>query len=138
MSNSGHLVLALPATASGLSAVRTAVGRWLSETGVAEPEASDVVLAVWEACANAIEHPVKPRSAEIVVEGDAGTDCISVSVRDTGHWQPPRASDLRGFGLAMVAGLMDEVFIDRRPDGTEVRMVRAVGPPRPLGLAELR
>jgi anti-sigma regulatory factor (Ser/Thr protein kinase) len=122
----GHLSLALPATTSALPTIRSALRRWLVRAGVNEETSADVVVAVWEACANAVQHPVDPRSREIVVEADAQSAFLSVSVRDSGHWHERPADTSRGFGLTMVNGLMDVVLIQRTPDGTEVRMVRSL------------
>ena len=124
MSVSDQFCLAIPATSGALPTARTALRRWLSQSGVDPKTAAEVLVAVWEACANAIEHPVQPTSAQVVVRGDAGEETLSVSVRDSGRWQPRRRSATRGFGLTLVNGLMDDVLIERRPDGTEVRMIR--------------
>ena len=77
----------------------------------------DVVTAVWEACANAVEHPLHPRSREIVVEAEAGSALVSVSVRDSGRWHERPSVVARGYGLRMVSGLMDDVLIDRGRTG---------------------
>jgi anti-sigma regulatory factor (Ser/Thr protein kinase) len=106
--------------------VRSALRRWLRRAGVDEAASADVVVAVWEACANAVEHPLRPRARELVVEADALASTVSVAVRDSGHWRPPEERPDRGLGLTLVSGLMDDVLIERRPQGTEVRMVRAV------------
>jgi anti-sigma regulatory factor (Ser/Thr protein kinase) len=109
-----------------LRTIRSALRSWLRRAGVDDAAAADVVVAVWEACANAVEHPLRPSTHELVVEADALAGTVSVAVRDSGHWRPPAARSDRGLGLTLVSGLMDDVLIDRRPQGTEVRMVRAV------------
>jgi anti-sigma regulatory factor (Ser/Thr protein kinase) len=124
MGTFGHLSLAMPAESSALPRIRSALRRWLARAGVDEAVSSDVVAAVWEACANAVEHPLDPRSREIVVEADARSALVSVSVRDSGRWHEGPSAVARGFGLRMVSGLMDDVLIDRRPEGTEIKMVR--------------
>ena len=127
MSSSSHLSLAVPATIVALRTVRSALSRWLRRAGVDDEAAADVVVAVWEACANAVQHPVRPHSREFVVEADTQSGRVWVSVRDSGHWRrAERSRDSQGLGLTLVTGLMDDVLIDRRPQGTEVRMVRGL------------
>ena len=128
MRTAGQLSVATPATVGALPAVRSALRGWLSASGVDEDTASDVVTAVWEACANAVEHPLAPTSDELVVEAGQGPGCLWVSVRDSGSWRTHGRTSTRGFGLPLVSGLMDDVVIDRRPGGTVVRMVRKLEP----------
>lgn len=125
MGSSRHLSVAVPASVVAVRAVRSALRRWLQRAGVDDDTAADVTAAVWEACVNAVQHPVRPRSHELVVEADAQAGRVWVSVRDSGHWrQRHDGRDPKGLGLTLVSGLMDRVLIERRPQGTEVRMVR--------------
>ena len=118
--------LSLPATVSALQTVRDDMRRWLRSSGVDERAAGDVVLAVWEACTNAVEHPMEPRSRELVVEADIGAAGVRVSIRDTGRWRPPSKRASRGLGLVVVSAVMDDVAIHRRSHGTEITMVRCL------------
>ena len=128
MAVSNQLCLAIPATSGALPTARTALRSWLWQAGIDHRTAAEVLVAVWEACANAVEHPVGPTSAQVVLKAEAADDALSVSVRDSGRWQPPRKTTTRGLGLTLVRSLMDDVRIDRRPDGTEVRMTRRLRP----------
>ena len=88
----------------------------------------DVVLAVSEACANAILHTNSP-SVDVVCRFTP--DMAEIQVRDEGVFrrQPPLASTLaeRGRGIPLMMALMDEVAIKEgtasRP-GTLVRLVK--------------
>ena len=51
----------MPDRLDALSELRTELRAWLAGTGVDRETAEDVVLAAWEVCANAVEHPVRPR-----------------------------------------------------------------------------
>jgi anti-sigma regulatory factor (Ser/Thr protein kinase) len=87
----------------------------------------DVVLAVSEACANAILHTNSP-SVDVVCL--FSPEMAEIQVRDEGVFrrQPPLASTLaeRGRGIPLMMALMDEVAIKEgtatRP-GTLVRLV---------------
>ena len=55
------LDLRLPATLQSLDVVRDALRLWLENAPLSEEQAHEVVLAAWEACANAVEHPQEAR-----------------------------------------------------------------------------
>jgi serine phosphatase RsbU (regulator of sigma subunit) len=54
------LRLRLPAANGSLSIVRDALRTWLEPAPVTKAEAGEIVLAAWEACANAVEHALAP------------------------------------------------------------------------------
>jgi anti-sigma regulatory factor (Ser/Thr protein kinase) len=104
--------------------VRRLLSRWLRERGVPEEAAYDVLVAVSEACANAIEHaygPVLNASFEIV--GAVADGEVEVEVRDRGGWRDPRGQH-RGRGLMLMEAFMDAVDVQRASDGTTVRLRR--------------
>lgn len=119
-----RLALVFAADASALAAVRRDVRAWLSFCDVAVGRADDMVLAVSEAAANAVEHAY-PGSAKglIGVDGevDEGGDLV-VRVRDTGRWRPPRPTSNRGRGLGLMRALVDIVVVEQSDDGTEVEL----------------
>jgi serine/threonine-protein kinase RsbW len=125
MDGASHLSFIVPAELRALPMIRSAVRGWLSLLGVDRMAAADIVVATWEACANAIEHPLDRVTRNLVVEAEAESGCVRVSVVDSGHWRAPgRSGPTRGLGLTIVSGLMDDVLVERRARGTEVRMVR--------------
>jgi anti-sigma regulatory factor (Ser/Thr protein kinase) len=126
MTVSAYLLLSVPADRRALPAVRSWLRQWLSRSAVDDASARDVVLAAWEACVNAVEHPVGPVAQEISLEACASVRDVSVSVRDTGRWRHRQgAGEARGLGLMLVRALMDEVDVQCRSDGTEIRMRRS-------------
>ena len=82
-----------------------------------------MVLAVNEACANAIEHayPPSPATFELTASEEGGE--LVIAVRDTGRWRPDRESD-RGRGLTIIDAAMDDVRLTTSDAGTEVLMRR--------------
>jgi serine phosphatase RsbU (regulator of sigma subunit)/anti-sigma regulatory factor (Ser/Thr protein kinase) len=133
---SSELRLAYPAASESVSEMRRALERWLRERGADRSEAQQVVLACGEAAANAVEHAYGPGQASFEVVAEHRDGAVTVEVRDFGEWRTPRGVD-RGRGLVLMQALMDEVDIDRRPDGTSVRMRRRVAVGAASG-AELR
>jgi anti-sigma regulatory factor (Ser/Thr protein kinase) len=110
-----------------LAELRRRLHAFLAEHGVVDDDASDVVLAVQESCANALTagsgHPVS-----LVVWISART--IWVRVRDHGRGfcqgvvqPPPNALQTRGRGLYLMRALMDSVSIECSA-GTLVSMRR--------------
>ncbi len=127
---SGSLVddldLAVPATQDGLVQMRQALRDWLAAGPVGAAAASDVVLAVWEAGANAIEHaelPSEPTFGLVARLDDAAR--LKVEVRDSGRWNTTNGSGTdRGLGLGLMRSLMDDVTVRPSPTGTTVVLER--------------
>ena len=84
---------------------------------------SAVLLAVGEACANAIEHAYlgsKPGDVSVEIEEDAERSLVVV-VRDFGRLRQPWKSADRGRGTAIMSQLVTDFSRDSTPTGTTVR-----------------
>jgi anti-sigma regulatory factor (Ser/Thr protein kinase) len=121
-----ELSLHLPDDSRALPRVRRALRTWLDDVGVGGEVADDIVLASWEACANAVEHPLQPVRHEVVVDARMSPSRVCIDVRDAGRWRRRRARAYRGLGLTIVNALMDEVSISSGRRGTVVHMCRAL------------
>jgi anti-sigma regulatory factor (Ser/Thr protein kinase) len=108
----------IPARATELAPLRSALRRWLDESGVDEVTKYDVVLAASEACANAIEHPVGRRDRFVEVEASFADGEIQLRIRDTGFWRNEAETPRRGRGLMLMRSVMDDVTITRSRAGT--------------------
>jgi GAF domain-containing protein/anti-sigma regulatory factor (Ser/Thr protein kinase) len=120
------LRLRLRAEPGALAPMRRALREWLAAAGASEQESYDILVALGEACTNAIEHAYGPAQAEFDVEADLVDGTVEVTVRDTGTWRAARGSH-RGRGLGLIEQLMDELEVTTDESGTSVRMRRAVG-----------
>jgi len=121
------LELSLAAEVEAIPVLRRALSRWLTRSGAGRLETDEIVLACAEACANAIEHAYGPSPAGLTVSALVEPDrTVVVTVRDSGRWREPRG-DHQGRGQLLMEGLMDDMDIDRGPDGTSVRLTRALG-----------
>jgi PAS domain S-box-containing protein len=120
----GTLVIEIDATADQLADVRHRLAEWLHAGEVPEPLASDIVLAVNEACSNSAEHAYRGGSRRTMrVEARAEANHIEVRVADTGSWKTPAASPLtRGRGLPLIRALSERVEVDGTPAGTTIDM----------------
>jgi anti-sigma regulatory factor (Ser/Thr protein kinase) len=103
---------------------RHGLDRWLAGLRWPESERVDAVLAIAEACGNAVEHayPVgEPGDVEVtgrVVLGRADRHLVVV-VRDRGRWRQDGGD---GYGLTTVRACMERVRIRHDDHGTVVTM----------------
>ena len=118
-----ELLLKLPAEPPVLADMRRLLRRWLNSQSVQEDDSREIILAVNEVCANAIEHAYSPAAAEFEVRASRDDGELAFVVTDTGQWRPPRGEH-RGRGLKLVKAAMDEVEIDSSDSGTAVLMRR--------------
>ncbi|MFI6759505.1 SpoIIE family protein phosphatase [Micromonospora sp. NPDC050417] len=118
-----RLALRLPADPTRLGALRKRLTDFLTGHGVGEPDLFDLVVAVSEAAANAIEHPVSPAERSITVEVTVADGTVVATVRDSGQWRESDDPGFRGRGLALIRAL-GELSVNRTSAGTEVTFWR--------------
>jgi len=103
---------------------RRAVRRWAEAAALTDEQSDDLLLALGEAAANAVEHAYRDGATgdwvyEVARDGDGS---LVVVVQDWGSWRPPPADPgFRGRGVEFVRHLADEVDIDHGDTGTTVR-----------------
>ncbi len=123
----GALELTLPAKAGSVPLARHRLRVWLDENvPELDPVArSDLEVAWSEACTNVIRHAYGPVDASFDATAARDGDAVSLEVRDTGQWRPPRGQH-GGRGIALMRHLCDDVRVDRRAEGTTVTMRRSL------------
>jgi serine/threonine-protein kinase RsbW len=128
-----RLTLSLPSNPRYLCAVRAFFSGFLHELGFERDEADGVILAIHEACANAITHGHQGNTEQqIDLTVLVTPTCLSIEVQDYGTRQDvsgikPRAlQDIRpgGLGTYFMQALMDEVTYNASDTGTLVRMTK--------------
>jgi serine/threonine-protein kinase RsbW len=117
-----------PATPEALTEVRDFLRRQASATGLSVAATDDLLLAVTEACANAVLHS---GSEEFDVEWRDGPTAVEVRVRDRGTFRRRvRVTEVDGpggFGIPLMTALTDRVEISEgtaSDPGTRVRMTK--------------
>jgi anti-sigma regulatory factor (Ser/Thr protein kinase)/putative methionine-R-sulfoxide reductase with GAF domain len=115
--------LQLPADPAVLSQIRQMLRRWLRAKGARGEEIAALTLACGEACSNAIEHAYAPGRVSFELEASHASGVVTLAVRDSGSWRPPRGQH-RGRGLQMIEATVDEVDVRATADGTEILMRR--------------
>ncbi|GIE27268.1 hypothetical protein Ait01nite_003130 [Actinoplanes italicus] len=118
-----EFVLRLPAEPGRLTVLRRRLEDFLAAHEVPDEDAFDLVVAVSEAAANAIEHPIDPAEPAIRVTASMEPGAVLVTVRDTGNWRPATDAGFRGRGLALI-GALTELSVHRSDEGTEVTLRR--------------
>jgi serine phosphatase RsbU (regulator of sigma subunit)/anti-sigma regulatory factor (Ser/Thr protein kinase) len=117
------LELAFRADPNELAPIRRELRRWLRRLSPGETLVQNVLIAVGEACANAIEHGYRdsaPGTVRLVIEV-SGTD-IRITVTDNGRWRAPREVPYRGNGLKVIRATMQDVIVTADDTGTTVEM----------------
>lgn len=119
-----------PATPEALVDVRAFLRERCGEGGVTGSALDDVILAVTEACTNAVMHS---GSRTFRVTWQQRGNRVEVRIRDEGRFERsvPDRDRPGGNGLPLMTAVMDEVTVRRgtaRRPGTEVRLVKELAP----------
>jgi serine/threonine-protein kinase RsbW len=118
----------VPSDPSALAEVRRRLRRWLELRGLGPEECDDAILAVSEACNNAIEHAYpaeEPGSIHLLIEHRE--DALSIRISDRGTWQPTSPSFERGRGIPLMRAVMDLTTIEHDARGTSVTLSKLLG-----------
>ena len=110
--------------------IRREFSSWLSTHFTLDPtKASDVVLAVNEALANAAEFAYAdaptPGLLHVHADYDGDASVLTVTVSDDGVWRVSESghkTPARGRGIPLMRALTDRALIDSGHAGTEVRL----------------
>jgi serine phosphatase RsbU (regulator of sigma subunit)/anti-sigma regulatory factor (Ser/Thr protein kinase) len=115
----------VPSDIGALDLVRDTLRAWLEGAPADRSEAEEIVLATWEACANAIEHAAGGGGVVHVAAAlDDGR--VRVVVDDGGPWRLPADTPGRGLGLRLMKALMSSVEVSARDGGTRVTLEKAL------------
>jgi anti-sigma regulatory factor (Ser/Thr protein kinase)/putative methionine-R-sulfoxide reductase with GAF domain len=123
------LDIEMPADPSMLVRLRQVLTRWLRTQDLEREVQAEILIAVSEACANAVEHAYGPGRGQFKVQArridgaDGSGEAIEVTVVDTGRWRPARGEN-RGRGLKIMEAAMDALDVRRADDGTAIVMRR--------------
>lgn len=120
--------IGISADAGTAARAREQFARWLHEFFELDPvRASDVVLATYEALANAAEFAYLPADRAGTMDLQACYDPararLTVTVSDSGRWRVPGEGGEtrdRGRGIPLMRALSDHATIDTSASGTDV------------------
>jgi anti-sigma regulatory factor (Ser/Thr protein kinase) len=116
-----------------LRALRCDLRGWLGRVGFEHEQVEDVVLAVHEAAANAVEHAyVDGERQPIYVDGEVDRGILRIMVRDCGTWRQPWGGQNRGRGIGLMSQLVEVSSIERgkatAESGTTVTLMARMFP----------
>lgn len=120
----------ISADAASAALIRDEFAAWLTHTFTLDPvRSNDVILAVYEAMANAADCAYTDALTTGAMHIHAGYDqpqaMLTVEVSDDGAWRAPNPQ-LRGLahgrGIPLIHALTDRVEITATPAGTRVRL----------------
>lgn len=112
------------ATAHDARHLRMRCEYWLQQIGAPPGLVNDLVLAIYEALANAVEHAYEPGHRRAVIRlcaRAAGSD-ILIWVCDEGRWRATGQGEHRGRGLTLMHRLVGDTRVESGPRGTTVRL----------------
>lgn len=103
---------------------------WLARDLAAGALLDDLVLAVYEALANAADHAYTPTSAGLVrLLAHRSRDAVHITVSDRGTWrEEPATESFRGRGLSLIRLLVRHVHIESGPTGTTMHLSTPLPP----------
>jgi anti-sigma regulatory factor (Ser/Thr protein kinase) len=119
----GELTLERPALVHSAKPMRHALAAFLSALDVPEIEQVDVITAVGEALANAVEHAYRDSEVrDVSLRARLDSDgTLAVDVVDGGRHVPAVQQIDRGFGLRIMRAIAQSIKMDAA-DGTALRM----------------
>ena len=119
----GELCHHVDANGNSLAAARTVLTQWAAAVGLPPQQRGDVVLAAYEAMANAAEHGYQGRGGLIEIHARHTGDVVVVTVADRGKWRtPPADNENRGRGLPLIEALSNRSTVIPARTGTTVVM----------------
>ncbi|HWR46607.1 MAG TPA: ATP-binding protein [Pseudonocardiaceae bacterium] len=122
------LDVAAKATPHTARELRGRFQQWLRTLGAPHPLVDDLILAVYEALANVVEHAYHPDHPDPVMHLQARLDHnqLLITITDRGCWRTPQEPGYRGRGLAMMRSLTTEVHLHPSIHGTTVHLRAAL------------
>lgn len=113
----------VPAEPATLPELRRRLRAWLARQNCDVGASADVVLAISEACNNAIEHAYHEREGSITLRLERHGQRLEAVVADQGTWRDAAPADERGRGIPLMKHLMNSAEIESDANGTHVTLV---------------
>lgn len=122
------------AEAPRLAHVRRAMRAWMVRHAIEPSSIDDVLLAVFEAAGNSVEHAYRDgEPGAVAIEAIFDGQALGVEVRDDGSWRSPAAPGDRGRGTGLMRAVMDAVDLRVSASGTTVMLRKELSGGRAQG-----
>ncbi|MGL6278048.1 MAG: ATP-binding protein, partial [Gaiella sp.] len=112
----------VPAHPARLAHLRARLRARLEEAGLAREELSAVLVAVGEACANAVEHAYPDGTGEVTLLLERRGESLVATIGDRGSWRRPGPPGDRGRGTSIMQELSDGFERHTDESGTVVTL----------------
>lgn len=114
----------VPAAVDRLVSLRHSLDGWAQRAGLLDEDREALVLASYEAMANAVEHAYPGRDGILDLRANHEPHgWLTVTVTDYGAWKPPPTNPWpRGRGLPLINNLAVRSKVVPTADGTTVSM----------------
>jgi anti-sigma regulatory factor (Ser/Thr protein kinase) len=119
-----HFDVELEADPSVLAGMRRRLRGWLSRREFSDDAVSEILLAVSEACNNAVEHAYPGSNGSLRVTAEVTGGWLEAVVEDRGRWREDRPAGDRGRGLLLIRRLMDSTEFRTDHRGTRAVLRR--------------
>ena len=117
----------IPSDPAVMRGLRARLRTWLSRRGLDADQQNDAILAVSEACNNAIEHAYRHNEGTIRLTLEHRGSTLLMVVEDDGTWVPPVSDPTRGRGRMIMEGTMHTARIAPGPKRDTCRPRAAAG-----------
>lgn len=119
-----NLHFRVPAAVDQLTSLRHALDGWAQRAGLLDKDREALVLASYEAMANAVEHAYPDHDGILDLQANHEPHgWLTVMVTDFGAWKPPPTNPWpRGRGLPLINNLAARSKVLPTADGTTVSM----------------
>ena len=123
-----RMAIEIPTHPAVLAGLRKRLRAWLELRGLDEDVRADTVLAISEACNNAVEHAYGngEGTIELVLEHNAAS--LQITIEDHGVWRPVRPTPERGRGSVIMRSVMDKADVVHDDGGTRVTLEQRLTP----------
>ena len=118
----------IPADPLVVRELRARLKAWLERRGLTAEQVGDTVLAVSEACNNAIEHGYDGDFGMIRITLEHRAGVLHITVEDDGAWKAVRSDPTRGRGMLIMNRTMDSATVAPAPTGTRVDLELHLAP----------
>jgi anti-sigma regulatory factor (Ser/Thr protein kinase)/GAF domain-containing protein len=124
-----------PGEMTSLRLIRKELRTWLQRVKTTTDEIEDLLLATGEVVTNAIEHGHRNDQRPVHITATREEHSCRVVVTDQGQWKSPSErirndARVRGRGMGLIHALMNDVQIERRPEGTVVTLTKTLNQQR--------
>lgn len=123
-----RIELNIPSSLENIATVRAIIRTYLEKQSVIEEEILKIISIVDELMTNAVEHGYLYGAGQIRIEVQLENDEILIVVDDCGMGfdETKKSKEDGGLGLILVKSMSDSFCIEKRVEGTRIKVSRKI------------